>query len=1036
VAPANVGADDQPPSRWPCVKCCPRKPKASPPLAQNVEIVKPASQHPHMLVLTDAGEEVDDEAALWMLNQHLHSNKDLYADVVFVTGNPAKRAMRWARMKNQCGGSKDHHDRMQFFLGPTTGRDMRYSLSLDIDELKTAGISKLNNFAGGAYDVVLQISPVEGFSEDFENPPNNVSGALARVERRPGCEAPVYVVVGQEGSTNFPLDAVHITWKKSLLQQGFVPLHIDRLNYLNWQCDFLEILPYTLVEMVLDDEWNKAVGRIPPHAVTLFVRFRVNCLINYDVVDKAFVAMERTYFRDANFLKATEWWAGVAEEVHSMVMEGYVQKSRDQDAAKGEKGFGNPPVSNTVKGMNFTWSSITSRKLIRDAVAADPGLEAGLPNLSVDEVLCWAVTLMTGKLLRIYAFDAFAAGKQPSKAQFQPYLMGNGNTPPLDWHTYPQLLGDHTAVQREVVGNPMYDPAGMLVALLLCCAKPEEVRGFAGRLQEPSALLDADARGRAMRACFAGEEAPRSFVARFAAPPGGAPAVAKAPGAASPKPEGEAGSESFEPRMLFFTNAGESGNNEAALWLLHQYLSTAKKGRADVVFVTGNPLQRAMCWARILNSVGGSGAGSPGGAAERMNYYLGPDTGVPMNINLTAEELKAAGMGKITEREFDGGLYDIVVQGSPLGGFDSNFREPCQSVEGALSRISARRSGRVPLYMVFGDEGATNFPRDPLHIGFKQHLSGSGFFAVHIGRRYIINWNRSYFDSIPPKLSSIIMESSWDKVVGRVSPTSATLLVRFRLNTCDNYKAVNHVYMTYKTISKNDTDSRKASEWWRNQDEGVSNAVAGGYVKSSRDNDASRDACSFGNPRISELVKDMSFTWESEVARELRSDLATVHGMTDETISAMTVDDVMCRAVTLMTSKLMQIYAYNVFAAQGEPNNQQCMTYVQGTEAVKPLDSFLFPRLFGDLYEYQKEVGNFPMYGASGMILALVAMAAPPQQVGVLTKKMHEQAVLLDEEQTGKAIKGVWTGSGPKKLLQKFFGNGQETTPYSELRIV
>lgn len=425
--------------------------------------------------------------------------------------------------------------------------------------------------------------------------------------------------------------------------------------------------------------------------------------------------------------------------------------------------------------------------------------------------------------------------------------------------------------------------------------------------------------------------------------------------------------------------------------------------------------------------------------STRMHYYVGPETDTHMSYNLAfnMDEIKNAGMNEITERQFDGGNYDVIVQGSPLTGFDCNFAEPPHGVEGSLARIVPRRSPRVPLYMIFGEEGATNFPKDLLHLGFKDHLVKKGFFPVHVGRKYIINWSRSYFEYLPPKLVTIIMESSWNKIVGRIAPSAATLLVRFRLNTRDNYNTVDQVFTTFKaTISRDDCNFLKATEWWNQISNDVNKAIIEGYVQKSRINDDAKSDASFGNPQISTIVQDMGFSWKSEMTSILSEDILATDSVTESTLAAFSVDEVMGRALTLMTGKLLKLYAYNAFAARREPNNMQCMAYVMGTDAISPLDTYLFPRLFGDLYELQKEVGRFPMYGPSGMILALAMMAASHKEVGVLAKQLNEQQIILKEEQTAKAIREVLAGGGPKKLQRRFFDHNSEPSAFSELKLI
>eukprot|EP00434_Breviolum_minutum_P024216 symbB.v1.2.021381.t1/scaffold1834.1/size99453/1 len=418
---------------------------------------------PRMLVLTDVGEEIDDEASLWLLHQHLNAFPQAEADIVFVTGSPLERATRWAQVLNSLPPTHKLTDRIQYYVGPTTSRHMRYRMMADAAELLSAGLATLINkpFEGGFYDVVLQISPISGFSADFQNPPPAPIGALAAVEPRPGSQGLLYIIVGGEGATNFPRDELHIGFKKLLIEKGFRSVHVEKANYLNWDKEMFETFPSKLTELVLDDEWNKAVGRIPPMVANLFVRFRVNTLVNYEVVDRAFAAFEEDLRGTPDYVKATAWWVKVEKKVLQDIKGGYIKKSREADN-KSKDCFGNESVASKVKGMKMSWESMMSRICVRDILASTDIKETSFSQNTVDDILCHAVTLMTSKLLRIYAFNRYVSGRDPDVAQLEPYLVGTKDTLPLDFRNFPELHGDISAIQKEVVGNPMYDPAGML----------------------------------------------------------------------------------------------------------------------------------------------------------------------------------------------------------------------------------------------------------------------------------------------------------------------------------------------------------------------------------------------------------------------------------------------------------------------------------------------------------------------------------------------------------------------------------------------
>ncbi|CAE7251245.1 unnamed protein product [Symbiodinium natans] len=438
-------------------------------------VVVPYGSGPRMLVLTDVGEEIDDEAALWLLHQHLNASPTLEADIVFVTGSPLERATRWAQVLNSLPENHVLTERIQYYVGPTTSRHMRYRMMADAAELLSAGLATLINkpFLGGEYDVVLQISPISGFSSDFANPPTGPLGALAHVVPRPGAKGLTYIVVGGEGATNFPRDELHIGFKKYMQEKGFAAVHVEKANYLNWEKAMFETFPPKLTELVLDDEWNKAVGRIPPMVANLFVRFRVNTLVNYEVVDRAFAAFEEDLRGTPDYVRATKWFMSVEKKVLQNIRETYVKISRESDN-KSKDCFGNGAVSEKVKGMKMSWESICSRVCVRDILASTDITETTFSKQTVDDILGYAITHMTSKLLKIYAFNRYVSGRDPDIAQLEPYLLGTKDTSAMDFRNFPELHGDISAIQKEVVGNPMYDPAGMLVGLVLMSADEEQ----------------------------------------------------------------------------------------------------------------------------------------------------------------------------------------------------------------------------------------------------------------------------------------------------------------------------------------------------------------------------------------------------------------------------------------------------------------------------------------------------------------------------------------------------------------------------------
>jgi len=940
-----------------------------------------------LLVLTDIGEEIDDEAALWLLSTHLNSGSFWQADVVFATGNPEQRAMRWASILASCSREqRQSQRRIRYFLGPPSDRQMRYQVAASGPEMVKAGLGEAARYDGGMYDVVLQLSPLGGFSDNFSSPPSGPTGALARVGRRDLAPLPVYIVVGNEGSTNFPKDKLHVGFKAALRDKGFVDVHVESRNYVNWQPSFFGAMPHKLVQMVLADEWNKAVGRIPPVAATLFVRFRVNTLVNYDIVRRAFAYYEANYSSAPHFAAAEQWWQGIRAEVHQKIMEGYVAASRASDDGKSEGSrFGNPGVSSNVKGMDVSWKSVMSQKCIDD-IAGSGAAEGELDALPVDSAMGSAVALMTGMLLRIFAFNAYGSGREPAESQYQAYLDSS-----LDFHAFPHLLGDLSGIQKQVVGSPMYDPSGMLVALIFMSATLDELQDMIGKLHEPKELLDSVNRTAALQAAYDGE----CF---------------------------EVLAERFFPkvnrRLLVLSDGGEEADDEAALWLLARHLDTDACIDADVVFMTGNPLQRAMRWAGILNSLG-KGA-KPG--TSRMRYFIGPESDRPMRyqIALDAAELKAAGLGDLARSFFDGGAYDVVLQISPLGGFSSDFSSFPDDARGALGRINPRADADVPLFIVAGAEGSDNFPADTMHARFKSLMIERGFTAVHIERPNYAYWEQACLGAMPQKLTDLVLEDEWNKTIRRIPPSSSTLLVRFRMNTLVKYDVVSRVFAAFKSRHGDSLYFKQADAWWKSIKHDVSRKILECYVQESRKADDA-DEEQFGNPCVTSRVRGKPFAWRSFLSPLLEEDLKQSGVDLDARRSPPMVDDVMGLSVTLMTGMLLRIYAFDMYLEQRTPNWLQIEVYLTGTGMTPPLDFQTFPSIFNDISAIKEIAVGSKMSDTTSMLITMVFLAADGDQFKELLRRLRKETPMLSRECLARTLLSALEGGAPSDLTEIVF---------------
>eukprot|EP00931_Biecheleriopsis_adriatica_P096753 TRINITY_DN7043_c0_g1_i1.p1 TRINITY_DN7043_c0_g1~~TRINITY_DN7043_c0_g1_i1.p1 ORF type:complete len:968 (+),score=193.03 TRINITY_DN7043_c0_g1_i1:362-3265(+) len=929
-----------------------------------------------MLVLTDVGEEIDDEAALWLLIQHLSAAPDMEADVVFVTGVPMQRATRWATIINSQAVPK-RISRLRYFAGPQSGRHMRYRTFADAEALLEAGIADIiqRPFLGGQYDVVLQLSPLGGFHEDSFGgaPPEGVKGSLARVEPRPGSKGPLHIIVGGVGATNYPRDQLHFGFQEALQKKGFRTVHVEKSNYMNWQTAMFETFPPKLVEVVLDDEWNKAVGRIPPFVANQLVRFRVNTLVNYDVVDRAFAAFEHDLRSTPSFVKATDWWARTETEVTKLIKEGYVKMMRAADS-KSNDSFGNVQISEKVKGMKFTWESVMSRTCIRDVFASTSVTEKTLSGQLVDDILCYAVVLITSKLLKIYAFNRYISDREPEMSQLEPYLCGTKETPPLDFRNFPSLHGDMSSIQKEVVGNPMYDPAGMLVALVAMGASEAQVQELATKLQEQKALLGEDQKLEAMKAVYKGEE-PQQLNRRFFE---------------AEKPADKIRGTDVT-RVLVLTDAGNEADQETALWMLSKHVACTKELEIDVVFTTGNPPMHAMRWAAVLNSLGRDPPGQ-----QHMHYFIGPETHHEMRyfVKLDDKELAQAGMSDLKDRPFDGGQYSIVLQASPLSGFSDNFAAPPAGPAGALGRLQVLEGKEKPVrpvYIVVGEEGSVNFPKDAMHQAFKKTVIERGFNVIHVSSQNYVNWSAPVLASLPSALTNLAMQDEWNKAVGRIPPSAANLLIRFRVNVSVNYTVVDRAYNTFVERNASSESFTKSLEWWKEIAPEIHQAVMNNYVKASR----AQDGKNFGNPKIKEVIKGQKETWRTVMSDTCVKDIVNANGLSEAGLLEKSVDDVMGLAVTEITGKLLRFYAYSAFDSKVTPNKSLCIGYVSGSTTNPPLDFFQFPRLLSDFGPVKKMVAGNPMYDSSAVLILMALLQASKDEADFLIEHLSSQKSLL-----------------------------------------
>lgn len=455
-----------------------------------------------LLVLTDVGEETDDEAALWMLLKILFVNKNIEAHVVFCTGDLDKRRNRWCSIiRNELKAIKCSN-RITYFKGTPTERLVRHGVPfMEKDVLEANGLHYVTEYDGGSYDVVIQMAPL-GDSK-------TLLGALERVKLRDGAEVGSYVLVGSEGSTNFDKNSpIHDLFKAHLLANGFLMSCVAQENYATWTQSCIQKLPLELQNAISRDEWMKAIGRIDPRAVNLFVRGRLAFLVNYMIIRNGFAELENEFRNDALLRQTADWWTEIKDHVLEKIRAGYIQLSRDQDNLASFS-YGPALMEDWIKGQDIQWMALVSPAAQSDfAPFVEASSEKILEKCHVDTVMSWALLLMTERMARTWAFVKMkTGGGVPDKDALNGYLEKS-----LAASHFPELPVGKNEAERTLIltiklyfgGSPQYDPSGMGIAVVALSATPEQKRKMSQILSNKDSLINKDGRVKALLHAYEG----------------------------------------------------------------------------------------------------------------------------------------------------------------------------------------------------------------------------------------------------------------------------------------------------------------------------------------------------------------------------------------------------------------------------------------------------------------------------------------------------------------------------------------------------
>ena len=445
-----------------------------------------------ILVLTDVGEEIDDEGALWMMLKSIGNNDKYAADVVFCTGDPIIRRNRWATI---LAGETIYTNINYFYVNPTS-RKVRHhhvdnSVLLKTVRLHDEFFTEYGNEKDDRwqYDVVIQLSPLG------DN--NSPLGNLSKIKLREGAETGSYVLVGTEGSTNFDKKSpIHDQFKEHLLKNGFLMSIVAQENYTNWTLEHTTNMNNVMKTYLYRDEWAKAIGRISPTAVNLFVRFRVNCKVNYDVIKNGFNKIKNKNELADYFKKANDWWNTINDNVYTAIKNGYITKSTTNDGGS----FSTSRVSEMIKNQTFTWSDLLSNETRNEITNMQEftNLKSDLMECNINDVMSIALLIMTKRMTITYVLIKNIYNDRASTPEeleeirtgILKYCVN------MDFNEFPKLP-DLLIKKKEQVeqitqcflGNPEYDPSGMFVALALLAANSNTRKRISKKLEMKEKLI-------------------------------------------------------------------------------------------------------------------------------------------------------------------------------------------------------------------------------------------------------------------------------------------------------------------------------------------------------------------------------------------------------------------------------------------------------------------------------------------------------------------------------------------------------------------
>jgi len=425
-----------------------------------------------ILVFTDIGEECDDEGALYLLFKNMISDINLHADIVLCTGNTENRYKRFYYIFHDDPSYKIVQGRVNIYKLVDTDREVGYfpdnsPFNNEFDIFKNN--KPLNLFApskANLYDIILQISPFASKGDLIRLDDQKViqiNNILDDINIQDNC---ILVIVGlKEKSTNYPDDEkIHKRFETKIIakSRGVKVVHVTK--YITWTEHYVNILMKDnerVQEAIKDNEYKKVIGRIQPGVALSNTQFNVNCVVNYNIIDKIY----NTFIKYINENNLQESYDRAKEHFDNIVNKDNMMRISINDNYMKQS----PEIKYKDKTSAKEYSDKTPEKY------KDMKLDNNEYDNDYNNIMLNCVFDMTQKLIMMWLIVQFINNAECiiEKDTFTEYIKN------LNHLTFPNIQKDITnkditnedalnlinIIRTGSINSPQYDCCGMVQAL-------------------------------------------------------------------------------------------------------------------------------------------------------------------------------------------------------------------------------------------------------------------------------------------------------------------------------------------------------------------------------------------------------------------------------------------------------------------------------------------------------------------------------------------------------------------------------------------